>query len=587
MALIEGLLKKAQVEPYTDAGKPTASDMPYRMIWVTDLEEFQISNGATWVSVGGATSAAGDTLVQQLDSSVAGITAGEAITANDACVYILHNGTGSDVYRVFKTDADFGNKNSFSGFAVASASVTPNIKTYTLSAALIASNVCPITVNTRNYSVTFATDSDTTLAALATQIATDQDVQSATVTSVGGGADNDRVITITSKGGLSLSISGTTITGGVSQATVTVAQTQAASGGSVDLHQYGPLAGFTGLTTGSSYYISATAGGVTASPSGSQDPYVGQALSSTILFVNPNNFSFKFRSMIGTMVRFTGYQTTPTTGAVDTSEHFNFSTWSTGSASGTTKAWGLSSEAGVQGYAYQLDGQTSSASSASLIAKRYNLSSWSTVSNRTTAKSGCGGAVLSDILHVSRGTTGTGATNGTAVIDTFNGASWTNTLASYATAGTAGGSFTLNSIVHSLATRDATDSDTNAVHTWNGSSISTTTNFPINTSGSLGASVIGSYGLGLSHLGSDVCNGYKYTGTTWSSDIGIAQLATNVFPLSGPCIGYDPSTNRVHWNGGASGASVLQLTTQYYTGTSVSTGVSSAIATSAASGGTI
>ncbi len=543
-----------------------------------------------WIKTTSSSSAGGgDTIVQQLDTSVAGITCGEAIANRDACCLILHAGSGSNVYRIFKSDSDFGTKNSFAGFAKSAGTVTAQITTYTISAAYVSGNVIPIVINGRTYGTTYASSSDATLQALATLISQDSDVASANVTVVGGNqtGTDDRVITITSKGGLSLNITGTTVTSGASQPTVTLNTSQSASGDTLDLHQYGPLNGFTGLTSGNSYYLSSTAGSISSSPNGSNDPYVGQALSSTILFVNPNNFAFKFRVGAGTMARFTGFQSTPTNGAVDTSEHFNFSTWSTGTASGTAKAWGAMSEGGMQGYAYQIDGQTTSGSSASLIAKRYNLSSWSTVSNRSTAKNGSGPSVLTDILHLSKGCTGTDHTTNTGVIDSFNGATWTNTLSTYGGNGHSSGSFTLDGIINSLPSRNASGGAQNAVHTWNGSSVSSTTAFPVYTDNTLGCSIIGSYGLGLSHNAADTCTGYKYTGTTWSSDIGVSQFGTNVSPFSGPCVAYDPATNRMYWNGGASGAAVLQATTQYYTGTSVSSGTSASIATSASSSGTI
>lgn len=76
--LVEGLLKKAQLEPFTNAGKPTASDMPYRVIWISDLEQIQISNGTTWDVV--ATSAANAFAIAYpiIIGSAAQVTAGSA-----------------------------------------------------------------------------------------------------------------------------------------------------------------------------------------------------------------------------------------------------------------------------------------------------------------------------------------------------------------------------------------------------------------------------------------------------------------------------------------------------------------------------
>ncbi len=267
---------------YTVAGLPAAGNIG-RLIYNTDNARPEYDTGAAWSAIGGEA----DKLVQTFHSSISsGITSGEALTANDAVCIRLHNGTGSFVPRFFKCDADVGTRSIFVGFAKASVSVTPNIKTYTLSAAYVTGNVIPITINGRIYSVSYASSSDETLQSLATAIATDADVATAVVTVVGGDqlGNDDRIITITSVGGLSLNITDTTITGGASQPTVTIAQTQAAVGGSVALHQYGPLGGFSGLVVGSKYYADTTAGAITAAPPVTS-AYVGYAMSTTVLFV--------------------------------------------------------------------------------------------------------------------------------------------------------------------------------------------------------------------------------------------------------------------------------------------------------------
>jgi hypothetical protein len=67
----------------------------------------------------------------------------------------------------------------------------------TMSAALVTSNSVAGNINGTALTATiFATDSDTTLAAIATKIAAVAGVQSATVTSVGGTASDDRTIVI-------------------------------------------------------------------------------------------------------------------------------------------------------------------------------------------------------------------------------------------------------------------------------------------------------------------------------------------------------------------------------------------------------
>lgn len=76
--LVEGLLKKAQLEPYTNAGKPAASGMAYRVIWVTDLAQLQVSDGSTWQAI--LTTAANSFAVAYpiIIGSAAQVTAGAA-----------------------------------------------------------------------------------------------------------------------------------------------------------------------------------------------------------------------------------------------------------------------------------------------------------------------------------------------------------------------------------------------------------------------------------------------------------------------------------------------------------------------------
>ena len=78
MALIEGLLKKAQLEPFTDAGKPAASSMPYRVIWVTDLSQVQISNGTSWEAISTTAANAFAVAYPIIIGSGAQVTAGSA-----------------------------------------------------------------------------------------------------------------------------------------------------------------------------------------------------------------------------------------------------------------------------------------------------------------------------------------------------------------------------------------------------------------------------------------------------------------------------------------------------------------------------
>lgn len=98
------------------------------------------------------------------------------------------------------------------------------ITTATFSAALVTGNSIAGTVNGTALSATaFATSSDSTLAALAAKIALLEGIKSATVVPVSGNSSDDRVIEIVGEG-ITPVTGSFTVTGGASQATVTVAQ---------------------------------------------------------------------------------------------------------------------------------------------------------------------------------------------------------------------------------------------------------------------------------------------------------------------------------------------------------------------------
>ena len=109
--------------------------------------------------------------------------------------------------------------------------VQPQVVALSIDAALIAANSFICSVNgTAIVAEVFAVDSDTTLAAIAAKIQALDPVATAAVTAVAGGTDNDRVIVITAASPwVTLSITDAAVTLGASQASVSVAETTAAS----------------------------------------------------------------------------------------------------------------------------------------------------------------------------------------------------------------------------------------------------------------------------------------------------------------------------------------------------------------------
>lgn len=101
------------------------------------------------------------------------------------------------------------------------------VQEITFDAALVASNSVTITVDGGTPLVeVFATNSDTTLAALAVQIQTEPGVLTAVVTSGGGGSADDRVIVVTAQvPGVPVVFTDALVTLGASQAGITFADT--------------------------------------------------------------------------------------------------------------------------------------------------------------------------------------------------------------------------------------------------------------------------------------------------------------------------------------------------------------------------
>lgn len=98
---------------------------------------------------------------------------------------------------------------------------------FTFSGPLVASNVVAITIDGVTVSVTYATSSDATLAALATALSSHPSLDSATVTSVPGATNNDRVITAIAKvaAPAAVVLNSAVVTLGASQAAIVMQET--------------------------------------------------------------------------------------------------------------------------------------------------------------------------------------------------------------------------------------------------------------------------------------------------------------------------------------------------------------------------
>lgn len=502
------------------------------------------------------------TLTQSFTGDIATLTAGEGITANDAVCLDLHNGTGSDVYRVFRCDSDLANRRrNFIGFAVSDATVTAGIYTYTISAAFVASNVIATTINGRSYSTTYASSSDATLQAVATQIATDPDVQSATVTVVGGNqtGTDDRVITVTGKGGLSLNMSAS-VSGGASQPTVTVANTQSPSGQNVRIRNFGLLSGFSGLTVGQQYYLSSTTGSITISPSDANPIPVGQALTTTQLFITPNSFIYQFTTP-SVFVRSHGKSTGSAGSATQDVEHFNFTSWASGTSSsaGARYVGGMGGNGRYNNEHHTLDGNNTSGSISALFQK-YNKATWSTLTNRSTAHARHADYEFVGYLHACKGTTGSVQTTH----DKWNGSSWSSGTA-FNTAANQSGCFSVNSLLNVMGGDTTTDHET-----MNASDVRASATVAPNGSFTGGSSCTGGSVSpnGIYLQANAGTNSYKWNGSSWSSAITVPHAVNGGSNSQTAAAGHNPTTSRTYINGGCDGSDNGINSTAYFNDTS-------------------
>lgn len=89
-----GALESAQIEWFTNAGKPSASSYPYRVIWVTDLKQVQVSDGSQWIAVGGGSGGS----IQWVESALSPIP----LTSNNIRVYAYESAASQSVYALIR-----------------------------------------------------------------------------------------------------------------------------------------------------------------------------------------------------------------------------------------------------------------------------------------------------------------------------------------------------------------------------------------------------------------------------------------------------------------------------------------------------
>lgn len=167
------------------------------------------------------------------DASLGGVKSSEIVLSQSATA--LSNVTGVTINNVIGAPVGAGTLD-FHFVAVV------QVQTLTLDAALVALNQYAVDVDGINVSVVFATDSNTTLAALAVLIAAEPGVTTAVVTDAGGGSDDDREIVITAAvAGIPVVLENFEVTLGASQAGVV--QAVVTGNQTVDSLRWTPLGG--------------------------------------------------------------------------------------------------------------------------------------------------------------------------------------------------------------------------------------------------------------------------------------------------------------------------------------------------------
>lgn len=515
-------------------------------------------------------------IVEQLSNFVMTITAGETLAVNDAvCLDISVDPSNNTTYRVFKCNSSSPTRSrSFLGFALANYSVVQGSYTLVASANFVTGNSIQLMINgTRGYTVPFNTDNATTLADLATAIASDPEV-------AGASSNGIHTITVTGRGGLNVNITNATVTGGASQPSLAYNIITPASGQSARIQTFGPLAGFSSLTPQAFYYVGS---GGAISTTASNVP-VGQALSSTVLFISPNSFFYQFPSP-NVMIRSHGLATSNSASATQDSEHFNFTSWTAGTSSGAG-ARSLGYNGGMSafnGAHHQLDGFDASGGSINLLFQAYDKSSWTTKANRGTAKARFGMYSFGNFLHAVKGDLGGGSYS--TANDKWNGSSWSVGTA-FGTSGRNPGTFVNNNLLHVVMgfnggalnvheTLTATDVLGSATVSPNSS----------DTGGSCSSSdVLNTHGFFVN--GNNVNTSKKWDGASWSSDINVSYVPQGD-GLRGPVSAHNISTATSYLNGGTDASSNTLNTTSNFNDTSWVAGVSSTQSRSAGVGSVV
>lgn len=274
--------------------------------------------------------------------------------------------------------------------------------------------------------------------------------------------------------------------------------------------------------------------------------------------MSPMQFPFSFwkQGFGGYFVRShgsDGYGTTGSTVVYNTVEEFNGFSWASGTSDTTSTAALPVGDTTYNGLHWVIDGKNASSVIIAYTAS-YDRTSWSTYATRTTNTVGASIAAYGSDLLVAKGTVSTniavGYTASNANLDSFNGTSWTNGLATFSSASmeaAGGSSHGFFRVVGGLTSGGAY---TGVNETWNGTSTGTDTGIPFG-----GAEAVAQLDRNTNFLVGLITSGATYTfnGTSWTlvSDPTYMPISASNGTGAGCANGFNSSSGLSYINGGS------------------------------------
>ncbi len=267
------------------------------------------------------------------------------------------------------------------------------------------------------------------------------------------------------------------------------------------------------------------------------------------------------------MYRLHGTTNNTDAASLTSAETFNFFSWSiTQAASSTAINRSQVGDASFNASIYFVDG-VNAAGSLTGFTEQFNKFSFTVGATRATPKVSGGVAVLNFLLVAGKGITALGSTS-SGVIDTFNGTSWTSTVATASAPVTAASGFVQGGVVRWVGGWNVTGGSASNVHdTFNGSSSATSTVFPESDVAVIGGSYAGAGVAG--GLASGTNRSYAWSGS-WSANIPLAATVSSADMHDGnrgPMTG-NYFNAKVYINGGLSAANTATNASQVYNGSS-------------------